>query len=302
MVIDAPALVDEPLVSVIVPTHDMGRFLPIALRSVFEQTYRHFEIQVVDDGSTDDTPRIMEQFRGDPRVHFHRQPRGGVSAARNLGIRCARGEFVALLDADDMWLPDKLALQVACLTREPSVGVAYTNVQMVDLEGRPVKTYQEPRHDGRITDRLVVRNFVTGCSSMIRRHLLVEAGLYDETLATGEDYDLWLRLSLLCEFRYIHEITYLYRQWPGQASRHEGRMIENALRVREEFVRRNPGRVSRTAIREAWTRSFVGRGLATMRADEGRVAALRHLVRALRYSPASRDAWRAIAKVVINRV
>lgn len=297
---DVPA--GGPLVSVIVPTYQMGRFLPMALASIQAQTYPDWEVHVVDDGSTDDTAAVMQRFLADPRFHYHRGPRRGVSAARNAGIRNARGEFVALLDADDMWRPAKLALQVECLRHEPKVGVAYTNVQMVDLEGNPVATYQEPRYDGRITDRLIVRNFVTGCSSLIRRELLVRAGSYDESLETGEDYDLWLRLSLQCEFRYLPEVTYLYRQWPGQASRDERRMIDNARRVREGFLQRHPGVVSPAAVRESRTRSHVGRGLATMRAEGNRSAALGHILRALRISPANPLALKAFVKVLVNRV
>lgn len=292
------------LVSVIVPAYNMCAYLPFALQSILDQSYPHFEIHVVDDGSKDATREVMDRFLKDIRVHYHYQENRGVSVARNTGIRSAKGDYIALCDADDMWVPNKLELQVLCLDNAPQVGVVYTNVSHIDAIGHQVRTYQTQRFSGRITDKLLVRNFVTGCSSLIRRECFDRLGLYDETLTTGEDYDLWLRISAEYDFLYLGEVTYLYRQWEGQVSnsKNEKRFHADAIRIKRDFLAKYPDLVEPGIVDLAWAGSFVGRGLCTMRCERHRLSALRDIIRALQHKPTHLPAWKAIVKVLINRV
>jgi glycosyltransferase involved in cell wall biosynthesis len=116
----------RPVISVIVPAYNYGRFLRECLDSVFVQTFRDIEVIVIDDGSTDDTPGILESV-SEPRLKHFRIPNGGISGARNAGLRRAPGEFVAFLDADDRWRPHKLETELAMLRAEPSVGVVFSD-------------------------------------------------------------------------------------------------------------------------------------------------------------------------------
>lgn len=292
------------LVSVIIPSHNMATFLPFAIQSVLNQTYPHLEIHVVDDGSTDSTKKVMEDFVSDKRVLYHYQENRGASSARNAGLRAAKGDIVALCDADDMWVANKLELQIPCLESSPKVGVIYTNYSMMDVDGHRQQTPQFPRHSGKITDKLIVSNFVTGCTSAIRRECFDRVGLYDETLTTGEDYDLWLRISTAYDYLYLNEITYLYRQWGGQVSnnRNEPRFHEDCIRIKRSFLEKYPDLVEPEVVDEVWALSFVGRGICTMRWESDRLSALRDIIRALQHKPAHLLAWKAFVKVLINRV
>lgn len=295
---------NAPLVSVVIPAYNMARFLPQAVQSVLDQTYRNFEIHVIDDGSTDDTAKVMEAFANNPQVHYHYQTNRGESGARNTGLRVSKGEFVAFCDADDLWEPNKLEVQVPCFQGKPELGVVYTNTQHVDINNNPVETYRTTRHNGKITAKLLLQNFVTGATSMIRKKCFDAVGFYDESLKVSQDYDMWLRLSTVCEFFYLDEITYRYRQWPGQVSnaKNELRFFSDSIRVRERFIKDHPGVVDASVVDELWARVYADRALAIMRADKNRMAAFSDILRSLRYRFGRLNTWKAAIKVLINRV
>jgi glycosyltransferase involved in cell wall biosynthesis len=294
------------LVSVIVPTYNMAGYLPLAIQSVLDQTYRHLEIHVVDDGSTDSTREVMNKYVGDERVHYHFQQNRGLPAARNTGIRAAKGGVIALCDADDMWVPNKLELQLPRLWASPTVGVVYTEAEKVDMHGHRLPDGKawgsEYRVSGWITNQLFVRNVVTGCTSVIRRECFDKVGFYDESLTGAEDYDLWLRISTAYEFVYVPEVTYLYRQWEGQMTRNGRKMLENCVRVLSEFEKNYPDSVARAAVDEGWALMFVNRGLGTMSWKKDRLSALKDICRALQRKPSYVPAWKAAVKVLLNRV
>src|SRR3954469_14607922 len=116
----------SPLVSVVIATYNTARYLPLAIRSALAQTYAPLEIHVVDDGSTDRTQEVLQEFRRDRRIIVHQQPNRGQAAAKNRGIAASRGSLVAFLDADDLWHADKLATQVPLLLADPRAGVIYS--------------------------------------------------------------------------------------------------------------------------------------------------------------------------------
>ncbi|MBI5896658.1 MAG: glycosyltransferase family 2 protein [Desulfobacterales bacterium] len=168
-----------PLVSVVVPTFNRAGEVAQAIDSVLAQTYPHWELIVVDDGSQDDTPRGLAAYG--PRIRTIRQENRGVSAARNRGILAAGGQFIALLDSDDYWLPDKLAAQIACFQRHPALMLCQTEEIWI-------------RNGRRVNPKLPLC-LISPSAVMLRRSLLDEVGLFDETLPACEDYDLWLRIT-----------------------------------------------------------------------------------------------------------
>jgi len=186
----------EPSVSVVIPTYNRAHLLPRALASVLSQE-GVLEVLVVDDGSSDDTEAVVKGF-GDPRLRYLRQPRNlGAAAARNRGLREARGEFIALLDSDDEWLPGKLALQLALFRRLPAtVGMVYTGSETVDSRGIR-QSLLLPTVRGDIHHRLLERNLLHGAPSnaLLRREAVARIGGFDEAMPAIEDYDYWLRLS-----------------------------------------------------------------------------------------------------------
>ncbi|MCL6557363.1 MAG: glycosyltransferase [Firmicutes bacterium] len=185
-----------PTVSVIIPTYNRAHLIGRAIRSVLEQTYQDFEIIVVDDGSSDNTEEVVKSFN-DPRIRYirHEQNRGG-SAARNTGIRAARGEYIAFLDSDDEWLPEKLERQVQTLINlDEATGLIYTGLRFVGHNGAIIRE-QQPRFKGYLLENLLRRNVIgTTSSVMVRRSCIQRVGLFDEVLPSRQDLDLWVRIA-----------------------------------------------------------------------------------------------------------
>ena len=194
----------SPVVSVIVPVYNNERHAAAALRSVLAQTFHVWELLVVDDGSTDRTPDVLAQFAGEPRVTLMRQANAGPAAARNAGIRRARGEFVAFLDGDDEWLPAYLATLLALAERQPTAAVYYCSAQCMDGDGRDLPQVAAARRvaPGDMYVTLLRANFLVPSAVLARRAALEEAGLFDpsEALRSAEDWDMWLRLAHIRPF------------------------------------------------------------------------------------------------------
>ena len=191
-----PSPITNPLVSVIIPTYNRGWIVRDAIDSVFGQTYANFELIVVDDGSTDRTPQILDAY-GD-RLRVIRQANQGVSAARNRGIGESSGPMIALLDSDDIWLPKKLAVQVDFFKRNPAALICQTEEIWIrnGLRVNPGKRHRKP--SGMIFERSLELCLVSPSAVMVRRELFEKVGLFDESLPACEDYDLWLRVG--CRF------------------------------------------------------------------------------------------------------
>jgi glycosyltransferase involved in cell wall biosynthesis len=201
-----------PEVSVIIPTCNRPKLLSAAIHSVIGQSFRDFEIVVVDDASDFFTADLVKSFQ-DNRVRWirHEQRRGGA-AARNTGIRNSAGEFVAFLDDDDEWHPEKLSRQVAVLKESSSaVGVIYTGCEAVDRVSGEVRAKKIPVHKGDLSDILLQGNCIGSTSSVLMRRQCFEVvGMFDESLPSFQDYDLWIRLSRVFQFEYIADCLLKY--------------------------------------------------------------------------------------------
>jgi len=180
-------------VSVIIPTYNRSAWLKGAIDSVLAQTFSDFELLVVDDGSTDDTRQLVAGY-GD-RVGYIHQPNRGPSAARNLGIKNARAEWICFLDSDDRWLKRKLQTQVELVTKNPDVKVCYTDEIWIrnGVRVNPKKIHR--KYSGWIYQRCLPLCIISPSSVMVHRQVFEKVGLFDEQLPVCEDYDLWLRIS-----------------------------------------------------------------------------------------------------------
>ena len=186
----------KPQVSVIIPTYNRAWVIKEAIDSVLTQDYTEFELIVVDDGSTDQTFDVLESYRNDIKVLS--QKNKGVSAARNRGIAEASGNFIAFLDSDDLWLSQKLSVQIDFFNQTPDALICQTEEVWIrnGLRVNPKKRHKKP--SGMIFKPSLRLCLVSPSAVMIRRHLLDRVGRFDETLPACEDYDLWLRIS--CRF------------------------------------------------------------------------------------------------------
>lgn len=192
-----------PLISVVIPTYNRADCLERSIRSVLTQTFHDFELIVVDDGSTDETPAILRKFAHALRPLF--QPHRGVSAARNRGIREARGRLLAFLDSDDEWLPEKLSRQVALFNPERPLFICHTNeIWMRNGTLVPQKAIHR-KQGGAFFPRALARCLISPSSVMLSRELLDQVGWFDESLPAAEDYDLWLRITAFHEVMFVPE-------------------------------------------------------------------------------------------------
>jgi len=287
----------EVRVSVVIPTYNRSDYLAQALDSVLVQTFVPEEVIVVDDGSTDDTPAVLQSY-GD-RILALRQENSGAAAARNRGIARARGEWVAFLDADDMWEPQALEALVQAIPEYPDAGLITFRGRVVTPAGRRTEKIlgtQSPGPD--FTSESFLREDSGGVlTPMVRREILMEAGGYDESLRTAHDCDLWLRLTFRTRMVSLPEPLLLRRVHDENASgdqllnaRMWLRILEKLARGQPEFVRRNQKLYSRSLAKE---HIRLGReALARCRGNREMLAeARRNLRLGLKHRPRSRRAW-----------
>ena len=218
-------------VSAVIPCYNYGKYLARAIDSILAQTHPVAEIIVVDDGSSDNTREIATSF-GD-RVRYIFQENRGRAAARNHGIREATGDWIALLDADDWWLPNKIELQVQALAQRPGAVLVYTGVRCEDPDGGVI-VYRatDPR---RLWPALRYFNGVTGSASaaLIRRDALMAVSGFNESLRDCEDWDCWVRLARDHPFAAVSEPVTVLMLWPGSASRQNDSMLANTRKLIE---------------------------------------------------------------------
>jgi glycosyltransferase involved in cell wall biosynthesis len=228
------AMSGTPRVSVVIPAFNHGRYVGEAVRSALDQSYPDLEVIVIDDGSTDDTREAIRGF-GDRVRYFHQENRG-LAAARNRGIGESRGDFVAFLDADDLWLPRKLERQLEVFDRHPSVRLVYAGVFHVDCEGRVLQEIQ-PRHRGTTVSQLLLDNVVigSGTTAVVPRECLKELGGFDECFSVCEDWELWLRIARRYELDYVDAPLAKYRLHAGNAHKNQERMKAGRLALLDKF-------------------------------------------------------------------
>ena len=287
----------QPLVSVVIPTYNRAEYLKQALSSVFRQTFTDYEVIVVDDGSTDETPDVLKDYQD--RIISLRQENSGAARARNRGIRLARGRWVAFLDSDDMWQPVALERLIAAAAHYPDAG-------LITMKGLLMKS------DGEVTDRIVGKrspgpSFTTRSlldkdsggvlTPMVQRKVLEEVGGYDEGLRTAHDCDLWLRISFRTPMVAIEDALLLRRVHDANAS---GDQLLNArmwLRILQKLADEHPEfvRDNRTLVNRALAKENLRLGrelLARADQDPAHISEARRVLRSsLASHPRSRRAW-----------
>ena len=212
-----------PLVSVVIPTCNMAKWLPDALHSVLEQTYPNWECIIVDGGSTDETEAVVQSYSSrDKRIRFIQELDEGPAKARNLGIQSSQGDLIAFLDADDQWLPTKLMKQVKTLMDSPEAGLCCAYHEEVDEHLNLLNPWPKVKEMGRYPDEirpemLIERNCVPGSasSSVVRRKVFEEIGLFDSLMRRCEDSDMWYRVALKYPIIQEKEVLVRLRKHPN---------------------------------------------------------------------------------------
>jgi len=286
----------KPKVSVIIPTYNYGHFLGEAIRSVLGQTLQDWELIVVDDGSTDNTREVVAAF-ADPRIHYIHQQNRGNPAARNAALRVVSGEYVAFLDADDVWFPEKLEKQVAKLDRlPPTVGLVYSDVYLFNNEdGTIIRSFLQGRRppQGRILRELLGPDgwFISDTGSLIRREVFQRVGLYDESLWWYEDWEMWVRIAAAYEVAALDEPLARCRRHSANLSKAPEGMYRHGEAARRKVMAGYPlSRQERRALEHNRAHHEYLYGMDQLRLGK-RGEARKALLRSLRLRPGERKTY-----------
>jgi glycosyltransferase involved in cell wall biosynthesis len=212
----------HPTIDVIIPAYNASTYIKETINSVLQQSLLPSRIIVIDDGSTDRTVEIVKTIESN-LITLIKVKNGGVSRARNVGIAASKADFIAFLDADDLWMPEKLEKQIKALEASKSAGIAYTGTSLIDAEGKDIpNSTGEPYIEGNVfTDILFYERPIYGSASsvMVKRKILDFSGYFDEHLNYSEDVDLWVRLAAISQFTFTSDVLVKIRQHNQSATR-----------------------------------------------------------------------------------
>lgn len=221
------------LISVIIPVYNGEKTIQATLESVLQQTFPDFELIIINDGSTDQTLARIAQY-DDPRLSIYTNIRQGAAVSRNQGFQHSTGEYIAFLDADDLWTVDKLEAQLKALKDHPENTVAYSWTDYIDVAGNKLYSGSYLALNGDIYSNLLVRNFLeNGSNPMIKRQAFIDIGGFDESLEGGQDWDLYLRLAAKYQFIAVPKVQIYYRVSSGSISSNLSRQEQQVLQVME---------------------------------------------------------------------
>jgi glycosyltransferase involved in cell wall biosynthesis len=243
------SLMGKPAVSVIIPCYNQGQFLETAIDSALAQNYGDLEVIVINDGSTDETEQVAGRYKGDPRVRLIKQENAGLPAARNRGIQESNGQFLNFLDSDDWLDPNIIRSLVSVLEKNPDVGFAYCDAQVVAAEGSSEDNFSVGKArqivNGDIFNSLVLGGYFPCHTVLIRKSVLDKIGYFDETLGGNADYYLWLRAAAH-GFRalYLDEKLAHYRRHVGSMSLDRQHMEATQRAALEKIARQFPDRLA----------------------------------------------------------
>jgi hypothetical protein len=207
-----------PTVSVIIHTYNNEKFIAETVESVLNQTYKDYEIIVVDDGSEDGTRDALIPYM--QKIRYHYKENGGIASAKNAGICLSQTEFVAFLDHDDLWVPDKLQLQMECFNENLQVGLVYSKYTSF-RDGKELRTKPEKGYSGWIFKELLSKSFIQTSTVVVKRECLDAVGPYDETFSLGDEYDMFLRIAQKFQCGFVDKGLTRYRVHDTNASNND---------------------------------------------------------------------------------
>jgi glycosyltransferase involved in cell wall biosynthesis len=297
----------NPIVSVVIPIFNGAPFVAKAVESILAQGITGVEIIVVDDGSTDGTQAVLAELATTAGIVWFQQDHGGPARSRNRGISEASGEFIALLDCDDVWLPGKLEAQLAIMRARPEVGVVHTDYEVVNEEGRV-----EERAQARYSQEPLVRAFAGGHTALpstllMRRSVLDQVGALDPDLYGSEDSDLTIRLYTVTEFECVDQVLvrklqrgHGYRDMAFDEVTHRKKILASRRRFLERLNQR-PGLTSeqRTALNREWANFFLLSGLVAERCTQP-AEARQQYIQAIRKAPFRLRGYTRLLRVLLS--
>ena len=236
-------IANNPTVSVIIPTYNRVHFLGETIQSVLNQTYRDFELIIADDGSTDNTEQLVKSFGSDRIKYIQLKKNSGSSAVpRNTGLKAATGKYIALLDSDDTWLPDKLKLEVNFLDTHPSIGLVYSDYTYFGSRGSSEKTGFESKLpvSGFVLKEMFLNNPIISDTVLVRKLCFEKVGLFDESIVQCGDLDMWLRIAVCFEIGYVDVPLARYRLHEKNRHLETGNSLIGEITTRKKCLESSP--------------------------------------------------------------
>lgn len=229
----------QALISIILPVYNGQQYLAKTIESVLAQFYRNFELLIINDGSSDQSKAVVEFYLKDSRLRYVEQKNAGVANARNTGIKLAKGEFISLIDQDDIWLPHKLEHQVNYLTQHPACALVHSQIQFINGKDEVLVTpnwaWVSETYDDSL-NKLFQHNCIATFTVLIRKSALDNVGIFREVFAPSDDWDLWLRIACKYELGYVSENCGYYRIHDNNESKNQSRMQLAEVNVVENFI------------------------------------------------------------------
>lgn len=232
---------DYPEISVIIPAYNAEKTILSTINSVLNQTFSDFELIIINDGSTDSTLNVANSVE-DSRIKVLNYENGGVSEARNRGVKLSRGSLITFLDADDLWTADKLELQLKALKENPKAGIAYSWTFFMDEDGKSHHTIDPIFFEGNVLHNLLISNFIaSGSNPLIRKEAIDSVGFFDRSISgAAEDWDYWIRLATKWTYAVVPKEQIFYRQSRRSMSSNIEYNEECQLRVVKNFFESAP--------------------------------------------------------------
>jgi len=294
--------IETPLISVIIPCFNAENTLWETVQSVQLQSYKNSEIIIINDGSTDKSAELAEQLAKEKRIHVIHKPNGGVSTARNCGVNAAKGEYIAFLDADDIWHKDKLQAQLHFLKQNKSIGVCYSRVRFTSPSGKSLHQYSAiPNKPLTAVDLLVENHLCTSSNIMCRKQIFIDSGGFDTSMSYAEDQEWLIRVALKTQWKIagVSEVLLDYRTQTNSLSSSLNKMeqgwqtlIKKIACYEPEFINNHYQKAQAVYLRYLARRA--------LRQGEPAITGLKYLYRAIKSDIyiVIRSPWRSFATLM----
>lgn len=289
-----------PLITIITPTYNRAKFISEAIESVLKQTYTNWELLIVDDGSTDNTKDVISSYLLDPRIKYYYQSNQGQAVARQSAFLKSEGDYIAFLDSDNRWLSNRLAVGVDYLSLNPTE-IPYGDGVSINESGDEISRENMQRHSGNLTALLIRDNFVSMNTTLIPKVHMTKIGGLRTSVKRGDDFDLYLRLSTVANFKYIPEYMVEYRVMKDQISTDKrGRFSANE-KVIDLFLSEYPYALSKHERDRSLASFYIRKGRYYASQGEFSIS-FKDLFKAMKLAPLWIGVYRAYLKVMKDGV